>query len=73
MTMKTVSWDEIVRDKARTRKRDWDRIANGEATPEEIQRENSYIKDLPKYRITNWPQLAAAAEKRCRLRHIKID
>ncbi len=58
MKLKTVTWDEIRRAKAADRVRDWKRLANGEITPEELQRENSPFPPnfFAKARIVNLSQ-----------------
>lgn len=43
MENRTVSFEALQRDKRRARMRDERRLARGEVTPEELQRENSLI------------------------------
>ena len=48
MKVKTVSFEKLQRDKRRARLRDELRLARGEVTPEELQRENSlFPPDAP--------------------------
>ena len=51
-----ISWEEAQKGKKEQRQRDWDRIASGEATPEEIQRKNSCIPSGVKPRIVSYCQ-----------------
>jgi len=67
---KTISFDEIRKIKARDRKRDWDRIARGEVTPEEVQKENSIFEDAADYVFLNISDVAKAIRRR--LRHSKV-
>ena len=55
--------ERISAEKAASRRSDWERIARGEATPEEIQRENSLFPDAATYREVNQKQVYAAIEK----------
>ena len=43
METRTVSFEELQRDKRRARKRDELRLARGEVTPEQMEEENSFI------------------------------
>ncbi len=67
----TVTYDEICVMKARDRKRDWDRIARGEATPQEIQKENSIFPDAAQYVVLNISEVAKAIRRRLRHRRLQ--
>lgn len=41
MTVREVPWEEAQRDKAASRQRDWDDIAAGRVTPEQVTARNS--------------------------------
>ncbi len=41
--VETVTYEEIRRRKAADRRRDWERLAKGEVTPEDLQEENSFL------------------------------
>ena len=53
MKVKTVSFEELQRDKRRARLRDERRLARGEVTPEQLQEENSLIPMGTKIEILN--------------------
>jgi len=55
----TVSWAELQRQKEEARVRDWERIGRGEATPEQIQRENSIFthEEMKSFRIVNFEEM----------------
>jgi hypothetical protein len=55
----TVSWAELQRQKEEARVRDWERIGRGEATPEQIQRENQIFTDeeMRTFRIVNFEEM----------------
>jgi hypothetical protein len=58
--VKTVSFEKLQRDKRKDRLRDERRLARGEVTPEELQRENSWFPpDAP----VNIPALWETLEK----------
>jgi hypothetical protein len=54
-----MSGEEMKREKEAARVRDWERIARGEATPEDIQRENSFFtsEQVKTFRIVNLEQV----------------
>jgi hypothetical protein len=51
--VKTVSFETLQRDKRRARLRDDQRLARGEVTPEQLQKENSLIPPNAKIKILN--------------------
>jgi hypothetical protein len=53
------SFAQLQREKEEARVRDWERLATGEATPEEIQRENSIFtpEETKQFRILNLEEL----------------
>lgn len=53
MKVKTVSFETLQRDKRRARLRDEQRLARGEVTPEQLQKENSLIPPNAKIKILN--------------------
>jgi hypothetical protein len=55
----TVSWAELQRQKEEARVRDWQRIGRGEATPEQVQRENSIFTDeeMRTFKIVNFEEM----------------
>ena len=55
----TISFAQLQLEKEKLRVRDWERIANGEATPEEIQRENSIFthEETKQFKILNLEKL----------------
>ena len=54
----------MLREKEAARLSDWNRIARGEATPEQIQRENSpfTVEIVRTFKITNLEQVLAELE-----------
>ncbi|MBI4023851.1 MAG: hypothetical protein HY360_02655 [Verrucomicrobia bacterium] len=68
----TVTYEEIRRMKAADRRRDWERLAKGEITPEELHRENSFIPPevLRQAKMVN-PAESFRAAARLRLRPVK--
>ena len=54
-----ISFAQLQREKEEARVRDWERIANGEATPEEIQRENTIFthEETKQFKILNLEEL----------------
>ena len=52
-TEKTVSLAQIRAAKACDRRRDWERLARGEVTPEQLQEENAVVKNAHEFRILN--------------------
>lgn len=56
METRTVSFEELQRDKRRARKRDELRLARGEVTPEQLEEENSFIPLSAKITIRDFSQ-----------------
>jgi hypothetical protein len=52
--IRTVSFEALQRDKRRARLRDERRLARGEVTPEQLQRENSLISEDAKITIPDF-------------------
>ena len=53
MKVRVVSFKKLQRDKRRARLRDEQRLARGEVTPEQLQKENSLIPRNAKITILN--------------------
>jgi len=53
-----VSFAQIRKLKAQDRQRDWDRLARGEVTPEQLQAENAWVRNTRECRILNSAQAA---------------
>lgn len=55
----TVSYAELQRQKEEDRVRDWERIGRGEATPEQVQRENSIFThdEMKSFKIVNFEEM----------------
>lgn len=60
MKTKTVTFEELQRDKREARLRDEQRLARGEVTPEQLQEENSLI---PKDAIITIPDFCETLER----------
>lgn len=56
METRTVSFEELQRDKRRARKHDELRLARGEVTPEQLEEENSFIPLSAKITIRDFSQ-----------------
>ena len=56
METRTVSFEELQRDKRRARKHDELRLARGEGTPEQLEEENSFIPLSAKITIRDFSQ-----------------
>jgi hypothetical protein len=63
----TVTVAEIRAAKARDRQRDWDRLARGEVTPEQLQEENAAVKNAHEFRIVNDADAARFFRRQLRL------
>jgi len=55
---KTVSYARIRALKARDRQCDWQRLARGEVTPEQLQEENAIVRNASEFRILNLREAA---------------
>ena len=65
---KSVSFIEIRKLKARDRQRDWDRLARGEVTPEQLQAENAMVRNTRECRILNSAKAAQYFRRQLRRR-----
>jgi len=54
----TVSSAQIRARKARDRRRDWDRLARGEVTPEQLHAENAAVRNTHEFRMLNSAEAA---------------
>ncbi len=54
---KTISVAAIRAMKARDRVKDWERLARGEVTPEQLQDENAIVRNAAEFRIVNWKEM----------------
>lgn len=48
-----ITWAKIRALKAQDRQRDWDRLARGEVTPRQLQKENAAVKHAAEFQILN--------------------